>query len=91
MKEPKVPKQDACPKCKNRAADTLIWVGKSGRSVKCCKCGTVYRPNNGVGREQRDDLLAACKALVSMIDDDAGERLDEVLRAARAAIERAEK
>lgn len=41
-----VGEDEACPKCGNRAMDTLIFIGESDW-VRCHKCGQIYDPLTG--------------------------------------------
>jgi uncharacterized OB-fold protein len=39
----------ACPRCGERDADELVWIGDDGERVECQGCGTVYEPGAAKG------------------------------------------
>lgn len=43
----KVSKQQACPKCRERRMDRLIWT-PSGELVRCQTCRKLYKPKAGL-------------------------------------------
>jgi hypothetical protein len=57
-KRNEVAAEDACPRCDERNADSLVW--RNDETVHCANCGTNYDPNR---------LKKAAEALVAILGE----------------------
>lgn len=55
--------KDACPNCKNRHQDSLVWLNDEADSIQCASCGHVYRLDDEVEPSKFDQMASLLGAI----------------------------